>query len=368
MFKENYYDRLQVLERPGQFFTPEDRLKAAEKPLMAWYKENARELPWREKPEAYRVWISEIMLQQTRVEAVKPYFERFISELPTVKALAQVEADRLMKLWEGLGYYSRARNLKKAAIEIDGLYDGQLPPSLEKLKKLPGIGSYTAGAVASIAYGIPAPAVDGNVLRVVSRVTASYEDITKQSAKNKMEALIGKVIPKTDPGSYNQALIEIGALVCVPNGSPHCNICPLASLCLARIKGLTGELPVKSGKKERKIVQLTVCIIETNQGILIRKREDQGLLAGLYELPNAEGDLQEKDLGEAFGLENYEVLERLPAAKHIFTHVEWHMNGFRLKAFGKLQESYIPVKEKQLEGEYPLPNAFKAYRKLIQWK
>ena len=171
-------------------------------------------------------------------------------------------------MYKRQGYYSRARNLKKAAIEIDGLYDGQLPPSLEKLKKLPGIGSYTAGAVASIAYGIPAPAVDGNVLRVVSRVTASYEDITKQSAKNKMEALIGKVIPKTDPGSYNQALIEIGALVCVPNGSPHCNICPLASLCLARIKGLTGELPVKSGKKERKIVQLTVCIIETNQGIL----------------------------------------------------------------------------------------------------
>lgn len=244
----SFYDQLQTLEPKKDEFSKEERLKAMEKPLLSWYKNHARVLPWRENPEPYRVWISEIMLQQTRVEAVKPYFERFMAALPDTAALAAVPEDRLFKLWEGLGYYNRARNLKKAAGVIMEQYGGAIPASWEELKTLPGIGSYTAGAIASIAYGIPVPAVDGNVLRVISRVTGSREDILKQSVKKQMEELLLGVMPQEGAGSYNQALIEIGAIVCVPNGEPLCGECPMASVCVARRDGLTKEIPVKTPK------------------------------------------------------------------------------------------------------------------------
>jgi A/G-specific adenine glycosylase len=220
-----------------------------ERPLLSWYKENARILPWREDSKPYRVWISEIMLQQTRVEAVKPYFARFMEALPDIHRLAVVSEDELLKLWEGLGYYSRAKNLKKAAELLVEQYEGELPASYEELKKLPGIGSYTAGAIASIAFGIPVPAVDGNVLRVISRVTGSKEDILKQSVKTGIEEKIKAVMPQDAASSYNQGLIEIGAVVCIPNGAPLCERCPLNSLCVARAKELTGVIPVKTPKK-----------------------------------------------------------------------------------------------------------------------
>ncbi|RGY99645.1 A/G-specific adenine glycosylase [Clostridium sp. AM58-1XD] len=365
------YDRIQVLAEDS--FTAEDRLRAMEKPLLAWYKEHARVLPWRENPQAYRVWISEIMLQQTRVEAVKPYFERFMKELPAVRNLAEVEDDRLMKLWEGLGYYSRARNLKKAAIEIMGRYGGEIPSSYEELIKLPGIGSYTAGAVASIAYGIPVPAVDGNVLRVVSRVTGSREDIAKQSVKKKIEEMIGKVMPPHSVSSYNQGLIEIGAVVCVPNGEPHCKECPLLSVCEAAEKGLTGEIPVKTGKKARKIEEMTVCLIEWEGKYGIRKRSSQGLLASLYELPNTGGYPEGNELLKGFGLdeETAVITERLPDAKHIFSHVEWHMRGYRIEISGRKPNGFIFADKDELKTEYPLPNALQVYEtdkmKIMRW-
>lgn len=363
--KTGFYDKIQIL--PKGSLSSKDRLAAIEKPLLAWYRENARVLPWREKPEAYRVWVSEIMLQQTRVEAVKPYFARFMEAFPSVRDLAEAEEDRLMKMWEGLGYYSRARNLKKAAEEVMEKYGGKLPESWEELKKLPGIGSYTAGAIASIAYGIPAPAVDGNVLRVISRVLGSRKDITKQSVKKEIEEALREVIPAGQASSYNQGLIEIGALVCIPNGQPHCKECPLFSVCEAGQKGLTEEIPVKGEKKARKVEEKTVCLIRWHEKYAIRKRGDKGLLASLYEIPNTEGYLEGDDLLEALGLDKTaaRIEERLPDSKHIFSHVEWHMKGWRIEAEGHKPEGFIFADKKELNDKYPVPNAFGKYMKLI---
>ena len=230
--------------------------------LIPWYQRHKRELPWRENPKAYNVWVSEIMLQQTRVEAVKPYYARFMKELPTIKDLSEAREDQLLKLWEGLGYYSRARNLKKAAQILVRDYDGRMPSSYEQLIKLPGIGSYTAGAIASIAFGEPVPAVDGNVLRVLSRVLASQEDILKQSVKRKMEKLLTETMPADHAGAFNEGLMELGETVCVPGGPPKCGICPLGKLCLAFQQDLTSRIPVKSPAKNRRKEEKTVCILK----------------------------------------------------------------------------------------------------------
>lgn len=314
------YDSLQVAEeKPGEL-SLEARLRAINRPLLDWYRNHARILPWREDPKPYHVWISEIMLQQTRVEAVKPYFERFLEALPDISALAAVEDDRLMKLWEGLGYYNRARNLKKAAQVIVHEYEGRMPSEYQELLKLPGIGSYTAGAIASIAFGKPVPAVDGNVLRVISRVTASRRDILKASTKKWMEDRLRETMPQSEASDFNQGLIEIGAIVCVPNGQPKCGQCPLASVCLSRQQELWQEIPVKTPPKKRRIEEKTVCILECGHQVALKKREAEGLLASLYELPNAEGFLSEEELGEAFGImpELMVQIEPLPQAKHIF--------------------------------------------------
>ncbi len=361
------YSSLQILEdEPGSLET-DARLKAMNRPLLAWYDSHARILPWRENPEPYRVWISEIMLQQTRVEAVKPYFERFMESLPDAASLASVEDDRLMKLWEGLGYYNRARNLKKAAQIIVNDYNGEMPSEYETLLKLPGIGSYTAGAIASIAFGRPVPAVDGNVLRVISRILASREDILKASTKRWMEERLRETMPKGAASRFNQGLIEIGAIVCVPNGQPKCGECPLHSICLARQQGLLDEIPVKTPPKKRRIEERTVCILENGAQVGIRKREDTGLLASLYELPNVEGYLTPDELSKTFGFGQDLVaeLEPLPAAKHIFSHVEWHMKGYRIRLSGPIPDGYIPAEKSQLKDVYPLPNAFARYTKLI---
>lgn len=364
----HFYDHLQTLENPDRPFDEQTRLCAMNGPLLAWYESHARVLPWREDPRPYRVWISEIMLQQTRVEAVKPYFERFMQALPGVEALASVEDDRLMKLWEGLGYYNRARNLKKAAVMVMDQYGGRMPSEYEELIKLPGIGTYTAGAIASIAFGQAVPAVDGNVLRVISRVLASREDILKQSTKSWMENLLRRTMPADRASHFNQGLIEIGAIVCVPNGEPKCPECPLASLCLAKARGLTGEIPVKTPAKKRRIEERTVCILEYRDCAAIHKREDHGLLASLYELPNVEGHLKPEQLAGAFHLKPQTVLQiqELPAAKHVFSHVEWHMIGYRILLDEKPPEEYLTVKKEELKTVYALPNAFGRYTKLIK--
>ncbi len=363
----SFYDRLQISEREDETLDLDARLMAMNGPLLSWYEEHARILPWRENPEGYRVWISEIMLQQTRVEAVKPYFERFLEALPDVASLAFVEDDRLMKLWEGLGYYNRARNLKKAAAIIVEEYGGKLPEQYGELLKLPGIGSYTAGAISSIAFGHPVPAVDGNVLRVISRVTESREDILKASTKKWMEEHLKKTMPKERASHFNQGLIEIGAIVCVPNGQPHCMECPLMSICLAKRHGLTDEIPVKTPPKKRRVEEKTICILEYEDQVALNKRSDTGLLASLYELPNREGHLKPEELSEAFGLSSDTVAELEPVgkAKHVFSHVEWHMIGYRIRLKKEIPQNYIAAAKEELKTTYALPNAFGRYTRLI---
>jgi A/G-specific adenine glycosylase len=363
--KQSLYDKLQILEPEGVELDDLERLKAMERPLLSWYKENARVLPWREEPKPYRVWISEIMLQQTRVEAVKPYFAHFMEALPDIQGLADVSEDELLKLWEGLGYYSRAKNLKKAAELLVAQYEGKLPASYEELKKLPGIGSYTAGAIASIAFGIPVPAVDGNVLRVISRVTGSKEDILKQSVKSAIEEKLKAVMPQDAASAYNQGLIEIGAVVCIPNGAPLCERCPFHSLCVARAKDLTGVIPVKTPKKPRKSEDKTVMLLWKDGRVAIRKREDTGLLASLYEFPNIEGHLNEAQLLQSLDVKEAKIAS-LPPSKHIFSHVEWHMIAYRIDLEEKPEEDYLWVTPEQIKKTYSLPGAFKAYTKLIR--
>lgn len=364
---EYLYGKLKTLESEEAPLTNSERLLAIRGPLLDWYHGNRRILPWREEPEPYRVWISEIMLQQTRVEAVKPYFFRFMEQLPDVASLASVEEETLLKLWEGLGYYTRARNLKKAAQVMVADYEGRLPDSYKELLKLPGIGSYTAGAIASIAYGIPVPAVDGNVLRVISRILKSREEIGKASVRKWMEELLLETMDKEHAGDYNQALIELGAIVCIPAGKPLCAKCPVNSVCLAEREGLTAEIPVKAEKKKRKIEEKTVFLIEWESKASVRKRESKGLLASLYEFPNVPGHVKEHEIAEALKIPQGEIrsVERLPDSTHIFSHVEWHMIGYRVMMRKEQPNLYPMVEKEEIIRKYPLPNAFLTYTKVL---
>lgn len=336
------------------------------KPLVNWYRENKRDLPWRHNPDAYRVWISEIMLQQTRVEAVKGYYDRFLKALPTVKDLAEAEEDKLLKLWEGLGYYNRVRNMQKAAQQIMVDHAGRFPDTYEEILQLKGIGNYTAGAISAFAYGIPKPAVDGNVLRVISRITGSYEDIMKQSVRKKIESALEQVIPADAASDFNQGLIELGAIVCVPNGGPKCEKCPVKEYCIAHAENLTAEIPVKKKAKARKIEERTVLIFKDGKQIAIRKRPAKGLLAGLYEFPNLEGKLSMDEVTEyskKIGLMPVRV-QKLPEAKHIFSHIEWHMIGYEVSVdeLEKTNEKgFLFIHPKQIKKEYSIPSAFEKY-------
>ncbi len=339
-------------------------------PLEVWYRKEKRTLPWREQRNPYYIWVSEIMLQQTRVEAVKPYFQRFIRELPDVKALAVCPEEKLLKLWEGLGYYNRIRNMQKAARIVMEQYGGVLPADAEALKRLPGIGSYTAGAVASIAYGIPVPAVDGNVLRVLARFREDSRDMTKQSVRKSVEADLSAVMPEKSPGEFNQALMEVGAVICVPGGMARCRECPLARMCRAHASGREQCYPVKAEKKPRRIEEKTVLVIRDGERVALRKRPGRGLLAGLYEFPNLEGHRSPDEVirwVEEAGLTPLHI-QKLDDAKHIFSHVEWHMSGYAvraasLEAAGK--GALILVDIKEAREKYPVPSAFSAYADYI---
>lgn len=330
--------------------------------LLSWYDAGARVLPWRENPEPYWVWVSEIMLQQTRVEAVKPYYERFLNELPTVADLAAAPEEQILKLWEGLGYYNRVRNMQKAAQIVMERYSGAIPASYEELRSLPGIGEYTAGAIASIAFQIPAPAVDGNVLRVISRLLCRRENILDPKVKKWTEEEIRKIIPKR-AGDFNQSLMELGAMVCLPNGAPKCGECPLSSLCRAHTQGIEETLPVKAKKKPRKQEQRTVFLLTCGEKLALRRRPEKGLLAGLWELPSVEGLLTEPEaagLLEQWGVLLKAGLEPRQESKHVFTHVEWHMTAWAAEA-AREAEGFAWVRAEALNREYTLPSAFKAY-------
>lgn len=309
-----------------------ETLDAIAAPLLRWFHSEKRALPWREEPTPYRVWVSEIMLQQTRVEAVKPYFERFVTALPDVRALARADEDTLMKLWEGLGYYSRARHLQSAARLICSDHGGKIPARFDDLLTLPGIGRYTAGAVASIVFGERRPAVDGNVLRVIMRLLACPADILKESTKRAVEEALIARLPE-NAGDFNQALMELGALVCLPRGAARCPSCPLERLCLAKEANLQAELPQKTPPKRRRTEKLTIFLLSKNGKIALKKRPSQGLLAGLWGFPAMEGHLKKNEAAktlQALGLIPAK-LHALPAAQHIFSHITWQMVGWHVE-------------------------------------
>ena len=337
-------------------------------PLLAWYPSHARVLPWREEPTPYHVWVSEIMLQQTRVEAVKPFYARFMEALPDVQALAECETDRLLKLWEGLGYYNRVRNMQTAAQTIMSDYDGVIPADYEDLLKLKGIGHYTAAAISSIAFGHPAAAVDGNVLRIVMRAAEDDSDIAKQSVKTKVEAALRPIIPQGRAGMFTQAMMELGATVCVPNGEPLCGECPWQALCLAYAHGTTDRIPVKAKPKARRLEKKTVLVIRDGDRVLLQKRPDQGLLAGMYEFPYLEGYLSEKavlDFVKEQGLSPIRI-QKLPEAKHIFSHVEWRMRGYAVLVEESQAESgFLFVEPSASEEHYAIPAAYAAYSRYM---
>lgn len=332
--------------------------------LLNWYDEHARILPWRSDPQPYRVWVSEIMLQQTRVEAVKPYFDRFITVLPTLSDLAKADDDSLAKLWEGLGYYNRVRNMKRCAQVCVDKYGGHLPHTYDELCTLPGIGSYTAGAIASIAYKQCVPAVDGNVLRVFSRVLISEDDILKERTKKKFQSIIQDYIPIKRSDAFNQALMEIGALVCVPNSAPRCNICPLAQDCLGYQSGDAQRLPNKTAKKKRRIEKKTILIIVCHDKVLLHQRDAQGLLAGLYEFTTLNEPYNKKQI-QAMQEEQYTIknIISLHKGKHIFSHIEWHMNGNLMEVDNiPASSSGNWVTMEELQNRYSVPSAFKLYK------
>ncbi len=381
--------------------------------LLQWFDDSKRDLPWRHTADPYEIWVSEIMLQQTRVEAVKPYYSNFLNKYPNVDALAKAEDDDLVRIWEGLGYYSRVRNMHKAAVDVMILHGGLFPVSYEVLKTLPGIGDYTAGAVSSIAGGENVPAVDGNVLRVYTRFTADLEEITdakcvkrirgelagimrermreedttaqkdnnkRSEKKSGLEVCLEDNTKETPegvytPGKFNSAMMELGAVICLPNGEPKCEECPLKANCRAFAEGTMTEYPKKAPKKARRIEERTIFIIESTGGIALRKRADKGLLAGMYEFPGCDGHLEKKEAEKYLKSLGYHPLriKRVEDAKHIFSHVEWHMRAFYtlIDDFvdpvkeDKRQGIFFVTKEERMEG-YALPSAFAAYKKYIQ--
>ncbi len=355
--------------------------------LLIWYDRNRRVLPWREDPTPYHVWLSEIMLQQTRVEAGKAYFQRFIQALPDIASLAAAPEDVYLKLWEGLGYYTRVRNLHKAAVIIMEKYGGTMPGTAKELETLPGIGSYTAAAIASIAFGQPEPAVDGNLLRIYARMTQYAGDIKKTAAKTAAHSyyLEQMAAAGNRSGDFNQALMDLGAMVCLPNGEPLCGLCPWTEWCQAYRTGSQLQYPVLTAKKPRRIEKRTILLITAGGRTAIRKRPDSGLLAGLYEFPGIEGELTKAEaLQEACRLGVLTAprdeksddngaqsrllrVERLPDARHIFSHVEWHMRGYHLQlSMPQEAEGIIWAAREELEEEYSIPSAFETYRSWLR--
>lgn len=331
------------------------------KPLLEWFEQNKRQLPWRQDREPYHVWISEIMLQQTRIEAVMGYYARFIAELPDVQALSETDDDRLLKLWEGLGYYSRARNLKKAALVIQNEHGGRFPQTFDALRRLPGIGDYTAGAIASICFSERVPAVDGNVLRVHARITGSRENVLLPAVKKSVTAALTAVMPE-EAGSFNEALMELGETVCLP-AAPRCGDCPLKSACFAFQNDLTAALPVRIKQQKRRNEKLTVLVLTAPDGKIAIEKRGEGLLSGMYQLPNAAGYYSEKELKELLTTWNLEPLSVtfFKSAKHVFTHIDWLMQGWHAKV-KKKDGRFLWVSGQELQRAYPLPTAF---RKLL---
>lgn len=335
-----------------------ERMKKMTIPVVQWYLENKRELPWRKEKNPYDIWISEIMLQQTRIEVVKQYYKRFLEEIPTIQTLAKIEEEKLLKLWEGLGYYNRARNLKKAAQTIQEKYQGKMPQKYKELITLPGIGEYTAGAISSIAYDERVPAVDGNVLRVVSRVVGSKKDVLENKTRKEFTEKLQKIMPK-QAGDFNEGLMELGELVCLPTGEPLCKKCPLQEICVAKKKNLTDSIPVRNQKIKRKKEEIAVFLLEYKGKIAIRKRDKTGLLANMYEFPNVHQKVKKEEIKKV--LQDWNLKGKLEVKvgthHHIFSHIEWNMVGYKIQV-DKMNKEFIWVKKQEILANYPIPGAF----------
>lgn len=357
-----------------------DRLMEIVTPLLDWYGKNARILPWREQPIPYAVWISEIMLQQTRVEAVKPYFERWMITFPDLPSLAAASEEEVLKLWEGLGYYSRAKNIHKSSKLIMGKYNGIFPCSYDILRSLPGIGEYTAGAISSIAFQLPIPCVDGNVMRVLARLTAEKSDIAESATKRILTEWVKNIIPENRPGDFNQAMMELGAIICLPNGQPKCTECPVAFLCEAYQRNQIDFFPVKRAKAARRTENRTILVLVSDNKAALIKRPETGLLAGLWEFPNFMGELSEDNVRKILSSMKLSPISLAPLkqAKHIFTHIEWKMSGYLAFVENQNDETERPslIQETEsskavlnlqwidtdiLKNQLAIPSAFKTY-------
>lgn len=338
-------------------------------PLLNWYDANKRILPFRTISTPYRVWVSEIMLQQTRVTAAVPYFERFMQELPTIQSLAECPPERLTKLWEGLGYYSRVRNLQKAAQIVMAEHQGALPADFKALKALPGIGEYTAGAIASISFGLPEVAVDGNVLRVFSRLYNDSGNILQPETKKKLSVLVKQQQSSSRPGDYNQALMELGALICLPNGAPLCESCPVQTLCAANKCGTQRSLPVKTALKKRKCIDYTIVFAVHNHNVLLMQRPEKGLLATLWQPFVLDGHLTQTQVTNFLQSQqaSLQTLQPLGEAKHIFTHLEWRMIGYYCEVATPFSyDTASWVSAEKLSQEYALPTVFQNYLNFVK--
>lgn len=343
-------------------------MKDLSKPLLEWYKNVKRDLPWRQDREPYHVWVSEIMLQQTRIEAVINYYKRFMQNLPTIEDLALCDIDRLLKLWEGLGYYSRAHNLQRAAKQIVSEYNGMFPEKYEDIISLPGIGEYTASAIASICFREKKATVDGNVLRVYSRLFDCHDDITENATRKKIRSDLEKMIPD-NPGDFNQALMELGEVICIPNGMPKCDQCPLSEHCLGYKKNTFQSLPVKKRKLSRKKELYTVFVLYTKDKVAILKRTESGLLHNLWQFPNVEGHLSEEEVINYLKVMEikYKDIHKGPQHKHVFTHKEWEMISYFVEVQVESVSFYKWVTEKELGSTIAIPTAFQPFRKKL-WK
>lgn len=336
-------------------------------PLLYWYQKNKRELPWRRDKDPYHVWISEIMLQQTRIEAVISYYQRFMKEIPTISDLASIHEDRLLKLWEGLGYYTRAKNLKKTAMIIQEQYQGEFPNTFKEILSLPGIGEYTASAIGSISFSLKEATVDGNVLRVYMRIHNSYENVDDVKVRKRVRENLQTILPHNS-GDFNQAMMELGEVICLPNGMPKCEMCPLSKYCKSYHEKTYMKIPVKNKKKKKKLEHYTILLLTYQNQIAIEKRKNKSLLSGLYQFPNIEGHYNISHIKQY--LEEHKIkyknVQKKVKYTHIFTHKKWDMNSYQIEVISKYNlNHYKWVTLEELDRFYSLPTAFQPFRKVL---
>ncbi len=358
-----------IADKTKKFVAIEKTKKELAEQVLTYYDENARTLPWRDSPNPYYVWVSEIMLQQTRVDTVIDYFRRFITAFPTISDLAAADEDVLLKQWEGLGYYSRVRNLQKAAKIVVDQWDGCLPQNKRDLLNLPGIGDYTAGAIASIAYGKDEVAVDGNFIRVATRLLAYNGNVWNAAGKRFVAEFWQRLLPTNQASKFNQGIMDIGATICLPNGEPHCDKCPVSSHCYSFEQGNPLEYPVKKAKKKRKVEKKTVLLLYWDNQVMVQKRPNKGLLAGLLEFPMINGEVSQEAVLAWLQERNYQVIriQKGKKAKHLFTHIEWQMTSWEVEidsfVLSKRIEDKIQWVDCGLIDEITMPTAFKVFRK-----